>query len=85
MAKRASRGAQRGAPARPPKATSRKAASKKDRAPAVAAAEVEIVEEAGGAGVETAIAIFTFLALVVAFLMIDKVLGTYDTGLFFKP
>ena len=66
---------------RQPKAKSRKKAT-----PAAAAAPVEVVEEAKGAGVETAIAVMTFLALLTACLFIDHMLGnSYGGGLFFKP
>lgn len=48
------------------------------------AAEVEVVEESGGMGIDAGIAIFTFIILVVACLFVDAHLGRYpDSGLFF--
>ena len=46
------------------------------RAPAPAA-EVEVVEEAGGATWEAGVAVATFLLLLVALLLIDKEMGTH--------
>ena len=63
-----------------PKATSRKA---KKAAPV---AEVEVVEEKKGMGIDDGLPIITFLILVAAVLMMDYVAGTnYEGGLFFKP
>lgn len=78
MAKRATRSPRGGKSA---KATSRQ----KEKKAAAVIAEVEVVEESGGAGAETAIAIFTFIALVTGFLMVDQLLGGYGEGLFFAP
>lgn len=73
-------GSRRATPSRQTKATSRKKA-----AAAPAAAEPEIVEEARGAGIETGIAVFTFLSLLVGILLLDHMLGTsYGRGVFFK-
>lgn len=45
--------------------------------------EVEVVEEAPGLGATDAEAILTFIALVVAFVLVDMHLGRYDAGVFF--
>jgi len=74
MAKRSARGA-RGAKAREPKAT-----SKKPRRPS---AEVEVVGEAPGEGVETGILVITTLVLLAAFLYVDSLRGIYGEGMFF--
>lgn len=61
----------------------RQAKSKKKAAPV---AEVEVVEETGGMGIDDAIPIVTGVILIVAFVLVDYVLGTdYHRGLFFKP
>jgi len=63
---------------RPSKAKSRKSA-------APAAAEVEVVEEAGGLTIDDGIPILTTILLLVAFVLVDYVLGTdYGAGMFFK-
>jgi hypothetical protein len=60
-----------------------KAKSRKSSAPA--AAEVEVVEESGGLTIDDGIPIITTVLLVVAFFLVDYVLGTqYDSGMFFK-
>ncbi|MAF64210.1 MAG: hypothetical protein CMJ84_00940 [Planctomycetes bacterium] len=59
-----------------------KGGSKKDRA---AVAEIEVVEEEKGLGVNDGIAIGTTILFLVAILLTDYTLGTeYGTGLFFK-
>ncbi len=80
MAKSRSRGASRkAAPKRQPSATSRK------KAPAASAgAEVEVVEEAPGMGVDGGIAVITCIMLVVACVLLDAQLGKYGAGMFFK-
>lgn len=63
-----------------PKATSRKA-----QRTAAPVAEVEVVEEKKGMGIDDGLPIMTFLILVAAILMMDYVAGTnYNGGLFFK-
>ena len=47
-----------------------------------AAAEVEIVEEEGGANIDTLICGITTVCMIVAILLIDKIQGMYDNGLF---
>lgn len=60
----------------------RQAKSRKAAAPV---AEVEVVEEEGGMGIDDGIPIITGVLLLVAFIMVDYVLGTdYGTGMFFK-
>ena len=76
MAKRRSSG---GNSSRSTKATSRRQA--KPSAPA--AAEIEVVEEEAGEGVETGILVITSLMLVAAILFIDKLLGMSGDGMFF--
>ena len=46
--------------------------------------EVEVVEESAGMGWEGGVAIVTTLILLVAWLLVDKQLGIYDSGVFFK-
>jgi hypothetical protein len=75
MAKRTTRGARTPA-ARQPKATSKKVAP----APV---AEVEVVEEADSAGVETGIAVMTGLMLLLAIAFTDMLLGQYGMGIFY--
>jgi hypothetical protein len=58
---------------------SAKATSRRPRA----GGEVEVVEEAPGLGATDAEAILTFVALVVAFVLVDMHLGRYDAGVFF--
>ncbi|MAE27654.1 MAG: hypothetical protein QF724_01940 [Planctomycetota bacterium] len=49
------------------------------------AAEVEVVEEGGGMGIDDGIAIITTIVLLVAVLLVDYELGTnYGEGMFFK-
>ena len=63
-----------------PKATSRKSAKK-----AAPVAEVEVVEEKKGMGIEDGLPIMTTIILLAAFLMTDYLLGTeYGGGIFFK-
>ncbi len=65
------------------RATSRPSSrATKSRKPA-ATAEVEVVEEEDGGNIDTGIVMFTTLMLVAAFLMVDKLRGLYDEGLFF--
>lgn len=66
-------GANRGAP----KATSRKSA-------AAPVAEVEVVEEKKGMGIDDGIPILTAVVLLTAFLFVDYLRGTqYGEGMFF--
>jgi hypothetical protein len=61
---------------RPARASKSKAAPRK--------AQVEVVEEAGGGGIDAGIAIITTLLLVAAFLFMDKNLGEhYGAGALF--
>ena len=53
----------------------------RSKKPAVAA-EVEVVEESGGSGIDAGIAIMTFILLLVAILFVDAHLARYDAGLF---
>jgi len=76
MAKRAST---RGGRAKAP--VGRTTKSKKSAAAPVA--EVEVVEEGGGAGIDAGIAIMTCIMLVVAILFVDAHLARYDAGMFF--
>jgi hypothetical protein len=46
-------------------------------------ADVEVVEEAPGEGIDTGIAIATCLMLVAAILFLDAELGRYGAGVFF--
>ena len=68
----------RASKAKPAGGRKAKATSKKP-APA---AEVEVVEEAGGEGIDTGIVIATTLSLVVAILFLDKLLAQYGEGMF---
>ncbi len=61
-------------PARTPKTKSKKPA---------ATAEVEVIEEAAGEGIDTGIVVMTSLILVAAFLFVDKLRGMFDEGMFF--
>ncbi len=58
---------------RPVKATSRKTVT----------TEVEVVEEESSGGFESGMAIATAVALLVAILLTDALLGKFDKGLFF--
>ena len=61
----------------------RQAKSRKSAAAPVA--EVEVVEEEGGMGIDDGIPIMTAVLLLVAFILVDYVLGTqYSAGMFFK-
>jgi len=71
-----------GASAQKPGGSSRQAKSRKA---APAPAEVEVVEETGGMTIDDGIPIVTGLMLLVAFVLVDYVLGgQYATGMFFK-
>jgi hypothetical protein len=62
---------------------SRQAKSKKKAAPV---SEIEVVEEGGGMTIDDAIPIVTGVILIVAFVLVDYVLGAhYGEGMFFKP
>ncbi len=62
----------------------RQAKSRKKAAPAAAVAEVEVVEEEGGMGIDDGVPIITSIVLLVAFVLVDYVLGNhYGEGLFF--
>ena len=74
MAKRTTRGARGEKAAREPKATSKKPRRQ---------AEVEVVEEAPGEGVDTAILVVTTLVLFSAILYVDKLRAIYNEGMFF--
>ena len=58
--------------------------TKSRKAPATASAEVEVVEEAGGPGIDAGIAVVTTLVLLAAILFVDAHLGRYGGGMFFK-
>lgn len=45
--------------------------------------DVEVVEEDAGAGWETGVAVMTFVALLVAILLVDMHLADYGAGMFF--
>ena len=60
--------------ARQPRAKSRKAAP---------AAEVEVLEEEDGTGIDTGIVIATSVLLVAAILCVDSLRGIFDAGMFF--
>ena len=61
----------------------RKARSKSTRSAPVA--EIEVVEEGGGMGIDDGIALVTTLVLMAAVLLVDYELGThYGGGMFFK-
>ncbi|MFT5284678.1 MAG: hypothetical protein ACI8TQ_000835 [Planctomycetota bacterium] len=77
MARTRSRSPRGAAPAREPRAVSRKK-------PAGAAAEAEVVEEAPGMGMEGAVAIVTALMLIAGCVFLDMELSKhYDAGFFF--
>ena len=76
MAKRRTSGRAGKAQDRTPKAKSKKPA-------APTAAEVEVVEEAGGEGIDTGIVVMTSVVLLVSCLFVDYLLGTFDKGMFF--
>ncbi len=73
MAKKTSRGARAKTQAREPKAKSKKPMT----------AEVEVVEESKGEGIDSAIVIITSLLLVAAILFTDAFRGASGEGLFF--
>ena len=77
----AKRSAARGARAPKPAPVGRQTRSKK--ATTVAVADVEVVEEKAGEGIDAGIAVVTFLMLLAAILFVDAHLGRYDGGLFF--
>ena len=61
----------------------RQASSKSPRSKP--AAEIEVVEEGGGMGIDDGIAIITTIVLLVAVLLVDYELGTnYGEGMVFK-
>ena len=61
----------------------RQAKSRKKVAPV---AEVEVVEESGGLTIDDGIPIITGVLLIVAFVLVDYVLGHhYGEGMFFIP
>ena len=77
------RSRKKAAPARSGGARGNKATSRKKAAPA--AAEVEVVEESKGLGIDDGIAIITGILILGAFLMTDHFRGTkYGDGMFFK-
>lgn len=69
MARRTARGGGRAKPERQPKS----------RKPA---AQVEVVEEEAGMGIEAGMAIATTILLVLAFFFIDALKGKFDAGIF---
>ena len=76
MAKKTPRGARAAkpaAPAREPKAKSKK----------VTTTEIEVVEESPGEGIDAGIAIITTVILVAAILFVDAFRGASGEGLFF--
>ena len=77
MARRRSTPARGKAPAA---AGSRRARSKTSSAPA---AQAEVVEEEGGEGMDTGVAVMTTIMLVAAFLYVDALRGGYGEGMFF--
>ena len=70
MAKRTTRGSQ----SRQARAKSRKP---------VGGGEVEVVEEAGGLGIDAGIVIATAAMLVIGLLVVDALMGKLDKGMFF--
>lgn len=61
-----------------------RATSKKSAPAAAPVAEVEVVEEGKGLGIDDGIVLMTTVVLVIAFFITDYVLGTdYGKGLFF--
>ncbi len=76
MARRPTRGARGGrtaAPARQPRAKSRKPAP---------STELEVVEETGGLGIDSSIVIATSAILFLGILFVDALLGKFDEGMF---
>lgn len=65
----------RSASGRPPRAAA------KSRKPATA--DVEVVEEAAGIGVDAGIAVMTAIVLVAALVMVDMMQGKNGDGIFF--
>lgn len=61
---------------REPKARSKRAA--------VVEAEVEVVEEGKGLGIDEGVILVTTILLLAAILVTDHILGGYAAGLFFK-
>ena len=62
-----------------------RATSRKSTQASAPMAEVEVVEEKKGLGIDDGIPIMTTLVLLVAILMTDYILGSdYGAGLFFK-
>lgn len=58
--------------------------SQSRKAPAPAVAEVEVVEEEGGLGLEDGIIVLTTLALLVAIILIEShLVGVYGSGVIF--
>lgn len=55
----------------------------KSKKTAAAVAEVEVVEEGGGMGIDAGIAVITTVILLAAILFTDAYLGRYESGLFF--
>ena len=62
--------------------SSRSAAPRATKSKKSVQAEVEVVEEAGGLGVDTGIAIATSVVLIVAILFVDAYLARLGGGLF---
>ena len=74
--------AKRGAAAKGGRATGGGRQTKSKKA-AVQVAEVEVVEEGGGSGIDAGVAVMTFILLLVAILFVDAHLARYDAGMFF--
>ena len=66
------------------KATKSAKSSRSAKSARSSPAEVEVVEESAGMGWEGGVAIVTTLILLVSWLLVDKQLGIYDSGVFFK-
>ncbi len=64
------------------RAPKKAAKPRKSAPPPPAAGDVEIVEESGGEGWETAVAVVTALILVAAIVCVDLQRGWYGEGLF---
>lgn len=69
--------------ARPAAAAPKRQAKSRRKAAPAAIAEVEVVEEEKGLGIDDGVVIVTTLCLLVAFLFVDALRGQYGTGLFF--
>ena len=86
MARSRSRAAAAGGPRRGAKApAARETRARSRKAAPVATAEVEVVEEERGMGIDEGLIVMSTLLLLAAVLVTDYVLGTYmNEGWFFK-